>query len=103
MPLRKEISKKLNGIIIMMMVILLLIIMMMMMMIIIIMIVIIIITLKCAIRDFYNLFTAPQTVVNTYAQATRAQSCADHVQHTGRLSRATYRPLITCNMLCATW
>ena len=37
----------------------------------------------------YNLLTAPRTVSSTYAQVARAQSCADHVQHIERLSRAT--------------
>ena len=38
---------------------------------------------------FYNLLTAPQTVSNMYAQAAQAQSCANHMQHIERLSRAT--------------
>ena len=42
-----------------------------------------------AIRDFYNLLFAPRTVANTYAQFARARSCANHVQHIERLSRAT--------------
>ena len=50
-----------------------------------------IIALKSAIRDLYNLLTAPRFVSNTYAQVTRTQSCANHVQHIGRLSRATCR------------
>ena len=41
-----------------------------------------------------NLFTAPRTVSNTYAQMARAQSCAYLVQHIERLSRATCR--VTC-------
>ena len=57
-------------------------------------IIIIIIALKGAVRDFYNLFTAPRTVFSTYAQEVRAQSCANHVQHIA---------LIMCNMSCATW
>ena len=40
---------------------------------------------------FYNLITAPRTVSNTKAQVARAQSCAGHVQHFERLSRATCR------------
>ena len=44
---------------------------------------------------FYNLLTAPRTVSNTYAQVARAQSCANHVQHIERLSRATCR--VTCH------
>ena len=48
-----------------------------------------IIALKGANRDFYNLLTAPRTVSNTYAQVARAQSCANHVQHIERVSRAT--------------
>ena len=45
---------------------------------------------------FYNLVTAPRTVSNTYAQVARVQSCANHVQHIERLSRASV-------MLRATW
>ena len=40
---------------------------------------------------FYNFPTEPRTVSNTYAQVARVQSCANHVQHTERLSRATCR------------
>ena len=65
--------------------------MMMMMMIIIIIIILKKIALKYTIRDFYNLFTESQTVSNTYAQVARAHSCANHVQHIERLSRATCR------------
>ena len=36
-----------------------------------------------------NLLTAPRTVSNTHAQVALAQSCANHVQHIERLSRAT--------------
>ena len=65
--------------------------------IIIIIIIIIIIAFKCAIRNFlHNLLTAPRTVSNMYAQVAWAQSCADHVQHIERLSRASV-------MSCATW
>ena len=39
-------------------------------------------------RFVYNLLTALRTVSNTYAQVARAQSCANHVQHLERLSRA---------------
>ena len=60
-------------------------------------IMIIIIAFKGAIRDFYNLLTAPRTVSNTYAQVARAQSCANHVQHIERLSRATCR--VTCYLV----
>ena len=56
--------------------------------IIIIIIIIIIIALKGAIRDFYNLLTAPRTVSHIYAQVARAQSRANHVQHIERLSSA---------------
>ena len=42
-------------------------------------------------RYFYNLLTALRSVSNTYAQVSRSQSCANHVQHIGRLSRATCR------------
>ena len=38
---------------------------------------------------FYNLFAAPRTVSNTYAQVAKAQSCENHVQHIERISRAT--------------
>ena len=50
---------------------------------------IIIIVFKGAIPDFYNLLTAPRTVSNTYAQVAQAQSCANHMQHIERLSRAS--------------
>ena len=39
---------------------------------------------------FYNLFTAPRTVSNTCVQTARAQSCANHMQHIGQSSHATY-------------
>ena len=58
---------------------------------------IIIITLKGAIRDFYNLLTAPRTVSNMYAQVARAQLCANHVQHIECLSHATCH--VTCHMV----
>ena len=74
----------------------------------IIIIMIIIIALKGAIRGVFfclfvffflqNLLTAPGTDSNTYAQVARAQSCANHVHHIERVSRA--------NMSCyggATW
>ena len=48
-----------------------------------------VIALKGAIRDFYNLLTAPQTVRNTYAQLARVQSCTNHMQQIKRLSHAT--------------
>ena len=58
---------------------------------------IVVIAFKGAIRDFfYNLLTAPRTVSNTYARVARPQSCANHVQHIERLSRASV-------MLRATW
>ena len=40
---------------------------------------------------FYNLLTAPRTISNTNAPVARAQSCANSVQRTERLSRATCR------------
>ena len=49
------------------------------------------IALNGAIRDFYHLLTALETVSNMYAQVARVQSCANHVQHIERLSRATCR------------
>ena len=52
-------------------------------------IIIIVITLKGAIRDFYNLLTALWTVSNMCAQVTK--------------SRAAHWVLIACSMLCATW
>ena len=61
----------------------------MMMMMMMMMMITIIITLKGAIRDFYNFLTAPRTVSNTYANMCK--------------SRATHRALITCNLQCATW
>ena len=53
-------------------------------------IIIIIIAFKGANRDFFTM----RTVSNTYAQVARAQSCANHVQHIERLSRAT---CVTCH------
>ena len=50
-----------------------------------------------AVRDIYNLLTAPRTVSNAYARMVRAQSCANHVQHIERLSRATCR--VTCHVV----
>ena len=50
-----------------------------------------IIAFQGAIRDFYNLLSAPRTVSNTYAQVARAQSCANDVQHIEHLSRTTCR------------
>ena len=52
--------------------------------------------IKGAIRDFLQFLAAPRTVSNTYAQVARVQSCANHVQHIERLSRASV-------MLHATW
>ena len=60
----------------------------------------IIIDLKGAILDFiYSLLTAQRTVSNTYAQVARSQSCANHVQHIERSSRATCVPLGTKGQL----
>ena len=60
--------------------------------------IIILIPLKGAIRDFfffffffYNLLTAPRIVSNMYIQKAKAKSCANHVQHIRRSSRAMYR------------
>ena len=61
-----------------------------------IMIMIMIITFKGAIRDFLHPLAAPRTVSSTHAQVARAQSCANHVQHIERSSRASV-------MLRATW
>ena len=53
---------------------------------------------RCKSRFFfYNLLIAPRTVSNTYAHVARAQSCAKHVQHIERLSRATCR--VTCHVV----
>ena len=52
-------------------------------------VVVVIIALKGANRNFYNLFTAPQTVSDRYSQVARTQSCANHVQHIECLPRAT--------------
>ena len=58
---------------------------------------IMIIAFKGAIQDyFYILLAAPRTASKTYAQVATAQSCANHVQHIERLSRANV-------MLRATW
>ena len=80
--------------IIMMMMMIIMMIMMMMMMMTTIMIVI---AFKGAIRDFYNLLTAPRTVSNTHALVARAQSCANHVKHIERVSHATCH--VTCHLL----
>ena len=40
-------------------------------------------------KIFYNLLTVPRTVSIMYAQVARAQSCANHLQHTECLSCAT--------------
>ena len=53
------------------------------------MIMMMMIALKGALQDLYNLLAALRTVSNTYAQVARAQSCANHVQHIGRLLCAT--------------
>ena len=45
----------------------------------------------------YNLLTAPRTASNTYAQVARTQSCANHVQHIERFSRATCR--VSCHVV----
>ena len=63
---------------------------------IIIMIIIMMIAFKGAIPQFFcNLLTALRTVPNTYAQVAWVQLCANHVQHIGRLSRATCVPCRT--------
>ena len=77
--------------IVMMMMMIIMMMMMMMMIIIIIIMIIIVIAWKVAIRNFHNLLTATRTVSNTYAQVAWAQSCANHVLHIERLSRATCR------------
>ena len=38
---------------------------------------------------FYNFLTEPRTVSNTHGQVAQAQSCANHVQHIERRSRAS--------------
>ena len=77
-------------IIIIMIMMMMMMMMMMMIIIIIIIVIIIIVALKSPNRDsFYFLLTAPRTVSNTYAQVAWAPSCANHVQHIQRLSRAT--------------
>ena len=60
-------------------------------------IIIIVIAFKGLIRDFYNPLTAPRTVSNTYAQVAMAKSCANHVQHIERLSRAACP--VTCHVV----
>ena len=64
-------------------------------------IMIIMIALKGAIRDIYNLLTAPRTVSNTYTKAVRAQPHANHVLHIERLLCATSRvPRGTKGLFC---
>ena len=60
-------------------------------------IIIVIITFKGAIEIFDNLLNVPRTISNTCAQAARAQSCANHVQHIERQSRATCR--VACHVV----
>ena len=60
-------------------------------------IIIMIIELKGLFEIFYNLLTAPRTVSNTYPQVARTQSCANHVQHIERLSRAACR--VACHVV----
>ena len=64
-------------------------IMMMMIVVVVMMMIMMMIALKCAIRDVYNLLTAPLTVSSTYTQGAEEQSCENHVHHIERLSRAT--------------
>ena len=52
---------------------------------------------KALFEICYYLLTAPRTVSNTHAQVAQAQSCANHVQHIERLSRATCRA--TCHLV----
>ena len=47
---------------------------------------------KAPVHIVYNLVTAPRIVSKMYAQVTRAKSCANHVQHIGRLSLETSVP-----------
>ena len=56
------------------------IIIMMMMTVMMMIIVVIILAFK---ETFYNLFTAPRTVSNMYAQVAGKHSCSNHVQHIG--------------------
>ena len=56
----------------------------------------IIIPLKGTAPDFDSLLTALRTVSETHAPVSRAQSCANHMQHIQRLSRAT------CHVPCCT-
>ena len=74
----------------------------------IIIIIIIIIAFKVQFEIFYNLLTAPWTISNMYAQVARAQSCANHMQHIERLSRAIIIAFkvqfeIFYNLLTAPW
>ena len=77
----------------MMMMMMIIIMIMRTMMIMIIIIIIIIIAFKGAVRDFF--LQSPHCAANRvqHAQVARAKSCANHVQHIERLSRAT----------CVTW
>ena len=57
------------------------------------------IALKGAMRDVNNLLTALQTVSYMHAQAVRAQSCTNHVQHRPgfhlRFPRGLYELVLT--------
>ena len=58
-------------------------------------IIVIIIAIKDAIWDFLQ--TPHSTVSNTHAQVAQEQSCANHVHHIKRLSRATCH--VTCHLV----
>ena len=52
----------------------------------------VIMTLNGAVRYVCYLPTAPRTVSNTHTRLAHVISCANHVQHIGRLSRAACVP-----------
>ena len=54
-------------------------------------IIMIMVALKGTIHDFYSLLNGLKIVSSTHAQVARAQTCANHVQHTELLPRATCR------------
>ena len=60
---------------------------------IIIIIIIVMIAFKGVIRDFYNLLTAPRTVLDMYAEVARA----NQMQHIKCLSRA--KRLVVCHIV----
>ena len=60
-------------------------------------IIIIIIAFKGTNRDFFTISLQRRELSQTHFEVARAQSCANHVQHIERLSRATCR--VACHVV----